>query len=465
MSIHDFTALVNFEIATDKLFSERRLKFISDEFQWIQSVASKSQHVYGLNTLTGHRDSEGIKLGSSNSQEILINSHLVPTGGPAYDQYESRCITVAKGFAVRNGGTGMSPTLTAHLLEAIDSPAFLPFVPTNQSYSSGDVIPGAYWARSLLNWKDYYSKNPLLPGEALALINGSFVHIGVAASTVPKLAQVKSLVLHAFGAVACLSGHDSHDFKRVVFSERASSINDLETLSSIVQRYRETTLNPETTAQCSVSIRSFPELIMLLNEKVAKFISEINYSLNSRSANPMYDHVAGRVDSQASFLLATLSADESTVIDGLLLTCSALVGGIQHLLSGRVSGIPIDGHRSNDPYGFIQVPKELMARLERLRLITGRRPFSAGASTSYGIEDLWTYGLNITELLNQAIVDLKYIALRTICICELLSQVFFHKKIFHTLEIDLEEIFLETLRIIEEPYSGRLLRSFDRTVT
>lgn len=447
-SISDLLDVVKFDSPASTIIPESRMAQIKAEFSWVQHVAAKQTGIYGLNTLVGHRDNEAVPL-SGDSQHALISSHLVPSQDKFFGTFEARCITVAKAFAVRNGGTGLSASLADHLLTAIDSVAFDPKIPTNQSYSSGDVIPGAYWAKALLEWADYSKKNSLFPGEALALINGSFVHIGVSAAVVPSAISCNAVIMHAFAALACLSGRGAHDFERTTFAEKAFSLNDLESLRMIVAKYSSDMNGLLTRPQASVSIRAFPELIMVLNEKTLKFINEISYSLNSRSANPMYDYVKGTVSSTATFVLPTLSIDESSLIDCMLLVGTALVGGLQYVLSGRVRGIPIDAHRDCDPYGFIQIPKELMARLERLRLVCGRRLFSSGGSTSNEIEDLWSYGLNVTEQLQQVIIELQTISLRIINVCEIISQSFNHKKIFLTLDLDSSLTFIDILRNVE----------------
>ena len=460
-TLFNFFKVVNFETSASVFYTSNIKNDVEKEFTWIQSIALTHSGIYGLNTLTGHRDDETIDFLSSKSQLDLIKSHLIPSNNDLFNPYEVRCISVAKLCAVSNGGTGLGPLLTTHLIKSIDSSTFNPKIPVNQSYSSGDVIPAAYWADYLLGWNGYINNQSLYPGEALALINGAFIHLGLAASCLPSLLQCKDLVLHAFSSIACLSGHGSYNFKRLIFAEHADASKDIETLVMLVNQYSRDANTISTSPQASVSIRSFPEVLILLNEKITKYKTEVGYSLNSRSANPMFNYKESNIASQATFMLPSLSVDGSSVIESLLFAGSSLIGGMQYILSGHVKDIPIDGKRNGDSYGFIQVPKELMARLEYIRLMNGRRPFSSGASTSYGIEDLWSHGMNISILLKKIIEDTNQISLRVINVCEILSHLFQNKKIFNDLSFDKDLIAVEILKKIENSNSEKTVSSFD----
>ena len=65
-----------------------------------------------------------------------------------------------------------------------------------------------------------------------------------------------------------------------------------------------------------------------------------------------------------------------------------------------MSIIPRDGANDESALQFIQYPKLMMSILERCRQTCGRRIFAAGAQTSNGIEDLWTYGANTSAQLD-----------------------------------------------------------------
>src|ERR1017187_7655198 len=145
--------------------------------------------VYGLNTLPGHRVSETVAPSDLvKFQFNLIANHRLGSG-PYLDDKTARAVTYAKLFAATSGHTLISKSMYEGMLRAATSPAFRPHIPQHASYSAGDVIPAPHWAQDLLDWgKNEEKKDPqLLPGEGMALINGSFVHVGVTLSLVRQL--------------------------------------------------------------------------------------------------------------------------------------------------------------------------------------------------------------------------------------------------------------------------------------
>ena len=457
-AVGELLKVAAFERSSSSLFDDNARARTHEESEWVLQLANTQTGIYGLNTLTGHRDGEAFPQSVKNSQFRLIESHLVPSDAQYFGVYEARCVGVAKIFAVRNGGTGLSTPLVDHLLKAIDSPTFAPSIPKNQSYSSGDVIPAAHWAHALISWDGYIERMPLRPGEALGLINGSFVHLGIASSLVPRLLACGKILVYAFCALACLSDRGEADFGRIVFAEHTNALKDLETIKMAVRDYGGGRRTLATSPQASVSIRAIPEVIIAIREKIDKYTSEINYGLNSQSANPLFNYKGRAIESQASFLAPCLAIDQSALLDCLLLVGATLAGGIQFTLSGRAKGIPVDGGSQCDPFGFIQVPKEIIARLEQLRAACAHRPFGSIGNTSFGIEDLWTNGLIVSENLRAAIETIDYIALRVINVCEILSHVFRQKKIFNEIRRNEGSTLMQLLTEKENFLSGKIRR-------
>src|SRR5690606_18481176 len=151
-------------------------------------AANPDRAIYGINTLPGHRDDERVPPEAAiKFQYYLIENHAIGDA-PYYPAMAARCMTLAKLHQVAAGGSLVSGDPYRNLLGCAEDKAFAPQIPSGSSYSSGDVIPAAHWARDLL--AAIAARDPafeLKPGEGMALINGSFVHAGLSAYTLSRL--------------------------------------------------------------------------------------------------------------------------------------------------------------------------------------------------------------------------------------------------------------------------------------
>ncbi|MEM1410419.1 MAG: hypothetical protein AAGG79_06715, partial [Pseudomonadota bacterium] len=110
-----------------------------------------------------------------------------------------------------------------------------------------------------------------------------------------------------------------------------------------------------------------------------------------------------------SFLDPALTIFTGSVIEALLMTGWASVQRINHMLSGKNEPIPMDAATPADPMGLIQWPKNAQAKLEKMRRACGTRAFVSGGSTSYGVEDMWSFGLQTAQLAMDALDELRAI--------------------------------------------------------
>lgn len=355
--------------------------------------------IYGVNTLSGHRDDHRLDLARARLfQRELIESHTISDAGD-YEQDVALTIMAAKLQQLSQGGATITEPLYAALLSAFEDRDFRPKVPVASSYSSGDVIPGAHWARSVLEHLERGEKRfDLQPGEGMALINGSFVHLGFAASVVEPLAALWAMQLDAMRADIALGEADTAmlDYARLggMLPQAA-----LDHIGGSAQR------QTGGGAQWPVSFRAMPETAGLLFTAYGEFLGEIENQLGRPSGNPLLAKGDGGVapHAQASFLLPLLAVRSSAVLEALLFSATAELGRTKWLLGGLVPGLPRDGQAGPDDVAFIQWPKLMQAMVEDLRLALGRTLYASGGDTSFGVEDLWTGGVANIERLDGAI--------------------------------------------------------------
>lgn len=374
---------------------------LAGEHRHLQAlVRDPAVHVYGANTLTGHRDDEAVADPSAMAEEIL-RTHAI--GSPPWlDPHTARCVGYAKLYAWSAGLSGVSPELFEGVARLVTSDAFRPDVPSGASYSCGDVIPASHWAKAVLGELSRTGAHSVQPGEAMALINGSFVHVGQAAAMVANIQKVTVLAVEAAALFHSATLANSSNLYYVATAERAWA-------SHAVRHLLERVGRPMVAAQAQdpVSIRAIPQVLEAWGNAVGDFLEEVGYLLFKPSGNPFIDEAHAFPISQASFLAPTLSIKTSAMIEAALFLMWAVLGWTKHLLSGRVPGVPRDGATSSSPLGLIQSPKLMAAICEKARMDLGRRTFAAGADTSYGTEDLWTNGVLSLSQLEGALESLE----------------------------------------------------------
>ena len=386
---------------------------------WIDTPAART--VYGVTSQVGHRDDQAVASEDSAAlSEVLIDNHSI--GGPPWLTDEQvRCVGYAKVELLCNGGSAIGVDLFEHLATVVRDPSFTPRVPARASYGSGDVIPGAHWARSALRHGDRLGR-ALGAKEGLALINGAFVHVGLALHTLNRAERSRKLFLHAGRWNLALTKADP-----TIASGRLDP--DGGRLGQLCEWLRPSMSARSRDVQSPVSVRALPQVGASLGRAVAGLQEVLADTMRRPSDNPLVFAGGAAPLSQASFLAPDLTLASGQLIEAVLLAMWCSAGRTAHLLSGAVAGIPRDGvgpagsiasGAGQDPLGLIQWPKLMVALVEDARTRCGRRSFASGASTSHGIEDLWTHSSSTSEAALAAIdalTEVLEIELAAICVC------------------------------------------------
>ena len=377
---------------------------IKKDAAYLEQLLNQSNppKIYGVNTLVGHLDNVSVDKKEVDAfQNELLENHSIGIG-ENYSDYEIKCISYAKLHAFSLGGSGITSSLYDHLIQIMKQQDFPTYVPKNSSYSCGDVIPAAHWAREMTNTLQKEYNYTLQRKEGLSLINGSFVHVGIA---IAKLINIQSVwTLYNFNSIQyakVLNTKQNTYTKNVLLDDADSMHLPLNWLT------KEITEDGQYNVQHPVSIRSYPQVASALFNSITAYMDSIEEQLTRRSDNPIVLFEEEDPISQASFLAPMISLATSQLIDAILLTMWQIERRVHFLLSGEVSGIPLNAKDKDNKLGFIQVPKLISAKLEESRLKSGRRTFASGSSTSYGIEDIWTNGLSVLETLDDLIKNMN----------------------------------------------------------
>lgn len=373
---------------------------IEEENRHLRQLLNNGVSVYGANTLTGHKDHISVSGSECPSlQEEILKSHAIG-GPPYYSEHTARCIGYAKLYSWSAGMSGVSWTLFDCISDLVTSKDFIPEIPRDSSYSCGDVIPAAHWAREIQRHLQERGKRAFMPGEIMAVINGSFIQVGYAASLVKRLETCWAFFVEM--SALCHAATCANSSNLVGPTSRGQTWAD-EAIQYIRSFPRGEAA--EAATQSPVSLRALPQIIETLSVALEDFFCEVDVNLGEPSGNPLFDKNIPFPISQASFLAPTLSIKAGALAESLLFAMWSMVGRTNYLLGGSVAGIPRDGSTAESPLGLIQHPKLMAAIVEKSRMAHGRAIFASGSQTSYGVEDLWTNGLSTLSRLGDLVND------------------------------------------------------------
>lgn len=343
----------------------------------VEKYVSQGNSVYGFSTLLGHLDHVA---GGDDSQKKLIDGHLVGSQSPMSPR-RFRTVSYVKLAQLSLGGSGISPETFKTILSRAstwDAPAVGNWT---GSYSSGDVVQGAWWAHNIIG--DTIKRGGIPAGDVIALINGDFFSTGVALDVSMRLRGLFMQTLK----VACLLGS----------SERLSNGVALNN-SDHYTVTRKTALWPHG-VQPPVSLRDITPLVELIKNSYGSLMDTINSSIERPSGNPLFSFTNKTVQhhSQSSFLNFDLSQALLGATDAVQKVSSHIQRYIQHYCA-----MAADQIEDQDSVVFVQPPKVAAGILARIYGVNAQGTIPVLAE-SHGIEDVCDESLRRADALEQAI--------------------------------------------------------------
>ncbi|STC40144.1 Tyrosine ammonia-lyase [Corynebacterium amycolatum] len=344
---------------------------IKDRRVLVDRYVCSGANVYGFSTLLGHLD----KYKSHNDSQIkLLDGHLI---GPrsTITSYEFRVITLAKILQLAQGGSGVSIETFHHLVEEFESWDREAVGNWKFSYSSGDVVQGAWWAENICG--ELIRDSQISPGDLIALINGNFVSTGLAISLLTRMRRnLQSIV-----AIAALMGECSS----CLYPNHGNRTSLGALWCSPVQ--------------APVSIRDIRPVVESIQNIWRDLIEACYKNLHQDSFNPVFYVFDGQIRhaSQSSFLNLGLAQ----VLGSSIEVYKRLAGYLQRFITHLCSGV---SHFLNDyeKIPFVQPPKIAGA------IVSYVEALNSGATMSYlaesmGIEDICDESLRLVDVLSTCI--------------------------------------------------------------
>jgi histidine ammonia-lyase len=356
-----------------------------------QAAGQRGEKIYGSDTLPGHLAAQAqVGMEERDVEAMILSSHLLGCE-PFFSDAAARHITLAKLYSIAAIGPTVSHETFAAIGEAFGAREFAPRIPRRASYSCGDVIPASHWLDAFLAWQRARGEFNLKTGETMALINGTFVHVGSSTHLLACLEQLWTALLVTYRESAA-----ALDAKRPTFFTQAAP--ERVWLEDACRFVAQGLPHHRASVQPPVSVRAIPQILETMGRQIQLLAEELEYCLSRPSGNPLVvrDREAGghAICESGSFVNPALSIASEALLEGFLLTAWGSAQRIQHLTRpARLDAI--FGARSQEVQALlVQVPKIAMADLELMRERYPRILFSSGSSTSFGEEDIWTNGVN-----------------------------------------------------------------------
>lgn len=341
----------------------------------IKAVFSGNAHggAYGFTSMLGPNDHREM---SPEQQQIMLAGHCVGTPSELSEP-EARAILASKIIQLANGGTGMSAARYNDLLAVARQTPGSVNVDLDASYGSGDVVPAAWWVKSIwgesTNWQ---------AGDLIALINGNFVSNAFSYLVFDKL-------LNTVAAFVNLTAETHKQF----ISGATGNLLDFK-LNALYVNHTGWDSPP----QLPVSQRDIFPILHSASSNLYRFAEALESSLAAKSGNPIFIKEQGRVvaKSQSSFLNLELSGG----LHAINSTVAQLSAATQRATEIVCSKLLQDADDfTTQILQAVQLPK--VSEAYKLQIATPLLVNYSG-SMSGGVEDLWDLNLpNSRELLRK----------------------------------------------------------------
>lgn len=370
-----------------------------------------SAGVYGFTSMLGPNDHKDML---SEQQNIMLSGHYV--GIPTeLSEIESRAILASKIIQLSNGGTGISGSRYKDLLDISKVSCPKVEIDLDASYGSGDVVPAAWWVRSL--WAEDTCWNP---GDLISLINGDFISTAFSYLVFEKL-------LRNFASFVNLT---CGLYKQFIPGVPANY------LDVVINSLYETHDGWDSPPQLAVSQRDVFPILHSVTSNLYSFADALEIAYSAHSGNPIFIRDGEKIlaKSQSSFLNLELSGSLQGV-NSLIAQMSASVQRATEIICSENLN-PGDNFTAS-ALRLVQFPKVSEAYKLQISLPL---PLNYSGSMSGGVEDFWDLNLiNSREILRKLAIFEKQL--------QLLEESIYSsgRKISH--KINEEEIWSEMLRV------------------
>lgn len=220
---------------------EESLTEIATERSLVESWLDNGGYAYGFSTFLGHLDNHPI---NEKDSRAILDAHLIGSE-ESYPFQLIRALTIVKLCQWSQGGSGVSPQTYQQVLSSFGQESDAD-IPLSASYGSGDVVPGSWWASTVMG------DMTLHKGDVIALINGNFVSAGTLLYHWSKIIDtISDAQLRCMEVMALLNASVDH-------------------------------------VQAAVSTRDPGHLTSVVKTSINRLQSALLDTVNSQSANPMF---------------------------------------------------------------------------------------------------------------------------------------------------------------------------------
>ncbi len=272
----------------------------------VDEVVKSGKAVYGITTGFGKFSEVSISQKNSETlQKNLIMSHACGVGEPL-GKREVKAMMALRLNALAVGYSGVSKDTFDKLLALLNSDV-TPYVPQKGSLgASGDLVPLAHMALTLIGLGDAYYKDKLMSAkkalklanltpavltskEGLALINGTQAMCALACFVVNEGANynkcadiISCLTVEALGGIT-----DAYDERIHAIRNQKGQIDTAANLRKILQGSQRTTKQGQTHVQDAYTLRCIPQIHGPSKDALGYVAQVVEKEINAVTDNPI----------------------------------------------------------------------------------------------------------------------------------------------------------------------------------
>ena len=262
-------------------------------------------------------------------------------------------------------GSGISPATFKIILEAFSEQKPV-LIDCDASYSSADVVPAAWWIKSVID-EDYIFPK----GDVIALMNGNFISLGTIAYNIERLLLIAERLLCNIPEQGYYSFYKSEAQRKIL---EKLSIKKLKKASP---------------PQPSVLHRDLYPFIDLLFKSVLNAVTTLDSAFDRSSCNPFFwkEDTAIAAYSNSSFLDFTTTQMIFSVEYAISVTARVTYSFIREYCELQQHGLD-----SIESQVWVQPPKIALGYCIGIESMSPGLGQTVG-SESNGVEDFWDTGL------------------------------------------------------------------------
>ncbi|MCA9110478.1 MAG: aromatic amino acid lyase [Planctomycetaceae bacterium] len=300
---------------------ERRMQPSVD---FVQRSVKKGRSIYGVTTGFGAMSDVPVSKADAAASQANLLAFLAAGAGVEVNARHTRLAMLLRANMLSQGHSGVRFEVVRRLIQFLNAD-FVPVVRQLGSIgASGDLVPLATVARAITGQSGFVQVRvgdqtlpgeialrelglaplPLLPKEALAIVNGTTFSSAIAANSVHEARTLLSVVMGVQGMMLTALQCQREPFEEFVHQHKPhpGQIWSAGVIRSLLREDSDANQVHGSLVQDRYSLRCLPQYMGSIVEGIARITRVVEIEMNAVSDNPLIDPVQMRFYQSGNFL-------------------------------------------------------------------------------------------------------------------------------------------------------------------